>query len=55
MGGEVENRRVGVLHADAPALHGRDAVDETFILALVGCLWIAGKEKTSAQIRKKIR
>lgn len=42
---EVELGRVGVLHADAPALHGGQAVDESVILALVGSL---GKKKRSA-------
>lgn len=35
---EVENSRVGVLHADAPALHGGQPVEKSVILALVGSL-----------------
>lgn len=37
-GFQVEHSRVRVFHADAPALHGGDAVDKSFILALVGSL-----------------
>lgn len=36
--GEIQLSRVSVLHADAPALHGGHAVDESVILALFGSL-----------------
>lgn len=35
---EVEQGRVGILHADTPTLHGGHAVCESVILALVGRL-----------------
>lgn len=35
---DVEDSRVGVFHADTPALHGRDTVEKTSILTLVGSL-----------------
>lgn len=38
--GEIEHCCVSVLHADAPTLHGRDAVDEPFILTSVGSLLV---------------
>ena len=37
-GDQVEDGCVCILHADAPSLHGRDAIDESFIFALVGRL-----------------
>lgn len=29
---------MGILHANAPTLHGRDAIDEPVVLATIGCL-----------------
>ena len=31
---KLEDGRVGIFHADTPALHGGDAIDEPVILAL---------------------
>jgi hypothetical protein len=36
--GEIKHGGVRILHADTPALHGGDTVDESVILALVGSL-----------------
>ncbi len=33
VGEQVEYRGVGVFHADTPALHGRDAIEQSVILA----------------------
>jgi hypothetical protein len=52
-GDEVKDSRVGVLHADAPALHGGDSVEELFILALVGRL--EGHELVSERNGRGIR
>ena len=35
---QIENSGVGILHADAPALHGRDAEGDAVILARIGDL-----------------
>lgn len=29
---------MGILHANAPTLHGRDAIDEPVVLTIIGCL-----------------
>lgn len=29
---------MGILHANAPTLHGGDAIDEPVVLAIIGCL-----------------
>jgi hypothetical protein len=36
--GEVQLSRVGIFHADAPALHGRDTEEESVILFFFGSL-----------------
>lgn len=48
--GEVQLSRVSVFHADAPALHGGHAVDESVILALFGSLEVM-KRDMSATVR----
>ena len=35
---QVEDRNVGIFHANTPALHGRHAVDKSIIAALFGSL-----------------
>lgn len=56
---------MGVLHADAPTLHGRHAVDESVVLAIFGCLeivdtgcvslWYADMEPTRSVRQAPVR
>lgn len=40
---QVENGGMGIFHADAPALHGGDAVDDAVIATFGGSLEEEGK------------
>jgi hypothetical protein len=44
---------MGILHADAPTLHGGDAIDEPVVLAIFGSLE-KGEEVMSARRESKV-